>query len=237
MGERYVCLYGFSGTISSAAAGDSRSYFESGELSNEDEIRYTGEVMAALETGRQPEGTLYLKNFSGSVYTGHGWDMLEEDMEPDSYFMAVWLEDTAVTEVSQDLSVNLYDSLDGEYVPYFSRTIGFDGDSREYQCFWPANYMELAGTELFLGQAAGNGTDVRAEAYLAWPDTLSRLKQICDENPQENAEEVRRFIVSWLADTCSYNLQVGRFPEDRDPIEYFLLSGEKDTVSILPAQP
>lgn len=193
-----------------------------GELSNEDEIRYTGEVVAALETGRQPEGTLYLKNFSGSVYTGHGWDMQEEDMEPDSYFMAVWLEDTAVTEVSQDLSVNLYDSLDGEYVPYFSRTVGSDGDFSEYQCFWPANYMELAGTELLLGQAAGNGTDVRAEAYLAWPDTLRRLKQICDENPQGNAEEVRRFIVSWLADTCSYNLQVGRFPEDRDPIEYFL---------------
>lgn len=206
-----------------------------GELSNEDEIRYTGEVVAVLETDEQPEGTLYLKNYNGSQYTGHGWERQDEDMEPDSYLAAVWFEDAPGLPSYQELSVQLSDSLSGDYVPYFSMTSGTAGDETDYQCFWPENYMRLVGQNEFqvwmaqLQAEAGmeSGESIRTEAYLGWPDTLSRLKQICDENPQDNVEETRSFIVSWLAETCSYNLQVGSFPEDRDSIEYFLFERQE----------
>ena len=68
----------------------------------------------------------------------------------------------------------------------------------------------------------GNDVSIREDEYLQWSEELRSLKQICDENPMEDIGEIRQFIVSWLAQNCSYNLQVGRFPEDEDPIEYFL---------------
>ncbi len=197
-----------------------------GELSNEEEIQYTGEVAAVLTTTRQPDGTLYLKNYHGSVYTGHGWDRQWEDRtEPDSYEMAGRLETSLGRTGQQELTVEAAAWLSGTYVPYFSQQVDRQGAGRVYQCFWPQRYLELAG-QAQAGELEdawdGKRRTVRTGSYLDWPGELEELNRICQENPCDGLEETRQFIVSWLSRTCSYNLQVGKYPEDRDPVEYFL---------------
>ena len=198
-------------------------------MTNEDNIRYTGNQMAEVVTWSQPEETVYLRNYYGSEYTGHGWDARETE-EEDAFAAAEYLEEIHGETIQQEMEISLYDPENGRYVPYFSdlsrqsEPAGLS-PTTGYRYFPREHYLELMGqaSQSELEDAwRGNDVSVREEEYLQWPEELRRLKQICDENPMEDIDEIRQFIVSWLAQNCSYNLQVGRFPEDEDPIEYFL---------------
>lgn len=200
-----------------------------GELTNEDNIRYTGNQVAEVVTWNQPEETVYLRNYYGSEYTGHGWDARETE-EEDAFAAAEYLEEIRGETIQQEMEISLYDPENGSYVPYFS-DLSWQSEpaglspTTGYRYFPRERYLEL------MGQASqseredawrSNDVSIREDEYLQWPEELRSLKQICDENPMEDIGEIRQFIVSWLAQNCSYNLQVGRFPEDEDPIEYFL---------------
>lgn len=200
-----------------------------GELTNEDNIRYTGNQVAEVVTWNQPEETVYLRNYYGSEYTGHGWDARETE-EEDAFAAAEYLEEIRGETIQQEMEISLYYPENGSYVPYFS-DLSWQSEpaglspTTGYRYFPRERYLEL------MGQASqseredawrSNDVSIREDEYLQWPEELRSLKQICDENPMEDIGEIRQFIVSWLAQNCSYNLQVGRFPEDEDPIEYFL---------------
>lgn len=183
-----------------------------GTLSNVDQIHYTGETIVQVSVEEKPQRTVYLKNYSGSIYTGRKWEQSEDGDELHvSEYPGTEPDGMRVMEVLQEKYPEC------RYVPYYSwKAAEADGN---------AVYLYCTEEEYAAWNAGNPGADTELtgrEQYLEWPERLELLRNICEENPQQGIERIRNFIVTWLSSQCTYNLQVGRFPEKADPVEYFL---------------
>lgn len=185
---------------------------DSGTLSNVDRIRYTGETIIQVSVEEKPQRTVYLKNYSGSVYTGNGWEKSGDSDELQvSEYTGTEPDGMRVMEVLQEQDTEC------RYVPYYSwKAAGTDRHTVYLYCQEEEYAAWNAGNPAGAAELAGR------DQYLEWPERLEPLRSICEENPGQGMEQIREFIVNWLSSQCAYNLQVGRFPETADPVEYFL---------------
>lgn len=197
-----------------------------GELSNQEEIRYTGQVMAEVTLSERPEGTIYLKNYHGSLYNGYGWDAWKE-------------EDSIETMQKQTDRIRDYegqgsDAMDSmeirrskdvmwDYVPYDSVRTEQEENRTKYLRYRNRDYSALL---LEQGELLTMSRQNK-ERCLEWPAVLEPLKEICEANPAKEIGQIREFIVNWLSAQCAYDLQVGKYPEEEDPILYFLFEKKK----------
>ena len=58
-------------------------------------------------------------------------------------------------------------------------------------------------------------------------EDLSRLAQLCADNPVESSEEATALILSILQNSAVYTRTPGLFPMNQDPVEYFLFEGQE----------
>lgn len=65
------------------------------------------------------------------------------------------------------------------------------------------------------------------ELYLQYPDTLERLKALCQENQPETLADTSRFIQKEFEDHTVYDYEPGPTPAGNDFAEYFLFDNQK----------
>lgn len=199
-----------------------------GELGNADFVSSTNERVLKITTDHKPEETIYLRCYTGADYTGEKWVELGESSTKNAekaYFQSFL--STAVRNGvlrPYSMEVQLQDNAgEYEYQPYDSRLDKERERSRTYSYYprklikeWDTMVPDVLFYEYnYSGFVYGSYTD--------YPESrLPRLREVCSSYRPESLEDLCNFIVDYLGQNASYNLSVGRFPEDEDFVEYFL---------------
>ncbi len=121
------------------------------------------------------------------------------------------------------------------YVPYYSqRSWGWGGTFQEGYMFW---YYEQKDMHIAWDQVYEEFMPLRdmyqvlQEAYMEEAQItytqvpvhiLTRLSNLCQENPQESLEEITAFILYTLHENAEYTMAPGWTPLNEDMVEYFL---------------
>ena len=201
-----------------------------GEISNAEMIINTNEEALEVTLYSQPVDTIYLKCYTGSIYTGSEWkpvaDPIQEQVAAAYYQLfqgaasIVGGNETTVLEIEVKGAPEEY-----RYQPYFSKLQKHVPKKYRYQYYyqaevdtWYENNVLFRGDELFSTYqnfVEGN--------YLKYPkERLARLEEQCRQKPLEDLNEIKAYIVTMLDESAAYNLQVGAFPSDCENAEYFL---------------
>ena len=191
---------GFSGTNSEISRGNNYS----------SDVEYLH-----LYAAEQPKEVLYLKDFTGDVYVGNGWEKAEEEVETPQLDSP---------EGNNTLAVRALFKNSPLYVPYFGQpTKGFSAgripqSAAIYQYCESWNLPEPAEAEPLSEEAVLFYTAVPEER-------LPRLKKLAEDNPQDSYEEITTFILYTLQTRAVYSLKPGIVPLNEDTSEYFLFGG------------
>ena len=197
-----------------------------GELDNADTFSGTEREVLRVTTDKKPEETVYLRCYAGEEYTGREWMHTggEWDQESEVIYYDLLNSMALAYEVpGRAMDILLLDSDDSfDYRPYFSELQSKEGGRLSYE-YYPRGLAETFARDGLLWEMDANYTQYVYDNYRSYPaEQLSRLEQLCRENPQENLLQIRDYIVETLGTTCSYNLQVGRSPVNSEFTEYFV---------------
>lgn len=118
------------------------------------------------------------------------------------------------------------------YMPYYGQWIRMEqrGEGYSYQ-YYAQQDMQIDWEKIStLGEAKEwyrelqeAYMDVMQDVYTKVPaETLPRLTQLVQENPQQGLEAITAFIIDTLNNKASYTLTPGRAPMNQDIVEYFL---------------
>ena len=153
------------------------------------------------------------------MHTGGEWDQESEVI----YYDLLNSMALAYEVPGRAMDILLLDSDDSfDYRPYFSELQSRGGGRLSYE-YYPRGLAETFARDGLLWEMDANYTQYVYDNYRSYPaEQLSRLEQLCRENPQENLLQIRDYIVETLGTTCSYNLQVGRSPVNSEFTEYFV---------------
>lgn len=212
---------GMGGTVASGGVSE-------GDINDTDFFADTDEVLFSVSGSEQPEENLYLRVYTGAEYTKKKWEAIG-DTEPAAGQFYERAAHTALQygyDTPQKLSVKFGEEArknrNYPYAPYFSRTVEQAEAAGPVYEYYP---VEELGP-LFSGADYGGTEEYRDyvyEHYLDYPaQRLPGLLEFCHSNPCGSLEEVCRTVRDMLSENTSYNMQVGRFPEEEDFAEYFV---------------
>lgn len=206
----------------------------SGQLPDEKHPGFTGETALRLSTGEIPQETIYLKSFTGSRYNGREWEAVNEEVYPDNpYDRAEAIEGYMGINYERELTVRRERAARAAYVPYFSRKLSNGQSDADFFLYFSRSDYEsllLEGSEIGLSPANDRQDyiDYVYSQYLDYPSqSLERLEQVCRENPQGSVGDIKNFIVSYLMENCSYNLNAGGLPKGKEFTEYFMFESHE----------
>lgn len=197
-----------------------------GELDNADAFSGTEREVLRVTTDKKPEDTVYLRCYVGEEYTGQEWMHTGGEWDQESEAICYDLLNSmalAYGVPGRAMDIQLVDSQDSfDYRPYFSRLLSREGDRFSYE-YYPRDLAESFARDGLLWEVDTGYAQYVYDTYRSYPsEQLSRLEQLCRENPQESLSQIRDYIVETLGAVCSYNLQVGRSPENAEFTEYFM---------------
>lgn len=199
-----------------------------GELGNADFVSSTNQRVLKVIADHKPEETVYLRCYTGANYTGEKWVELGESMTANAekeYFDS-FLSAAEQNGVSQPYSMEIQlqeGAGEYDYQPYCS-IAGEKGDQFRTYFYYPRKLINewdivmpdtLLYEQNYSGYVYGTYTN-----YIE--SRLPRLREVCSSYQPNSLEDLCDFIVDYLEQNASYNLSVGRFPEDEDFVEYFL---------------
>lgn len=197
-----------------------------GTINDVDFFQNTGEVLFSVSQDQEPQGSLYLKVYTGADYTNTQWKANgdpEEDAEV--FYQRAASKSTAqgyagAVRASVGFTQGKSDA-DHPYAPYFSYAASDNSTEKQYL------YYPIARLGNLFAQTADNLTDDYRDYvyqhYLDYPTKgTERMQQFVTDNPKENLEEICDTVRTFLDESAVYNPQVGRFPEDQNFAEYFL---------------
>lgn len=214
-------LYGWNTTWALAGVGN-------GELDIADYVSSTNRKVAQVTTDRKPEETIYLRCYTGANYTRERWLPLDESISSQAdalYFrkFQACAEQNGVTEPFL-MEIQPEDGAEGyEYKPYGSMPEDRGSGYLSYQ-YYPGSLIkswDLSSQDV--GSSLDNYPSFAYSKYTSWKgDFLPRLEEACAAYYPEDLEDLCRHIKDFLKQHASYNIAVGKFPEDVDFAEYFL---------------
>lgn len=199
-----------------------------GELGNADFVSSTNQRILKVITDQRPEETIYLRCYTGANYTGKKWVELGESMSEraeEAYFES-FLMTAEWNGILQPYSMEIQlqeDAGEYDYQPYYSRLD--DKNDRLYSYSYYPRVLINQWDTIEPGQLLyeDNYSGFVYQTYTAYEENLlPKLRQVCSSYSPDNLEDLCNFIVDYLDENASYNLSVGRFPEDEDFVEYFL---------------
>ena len=205
----------------------------------------TGRDVLTVEISRQPQETIYLKNFTGASYDDGLWQTVYEG----DFLASVVGSDTAAAEQTaleldtvayrrmadgqipaERLSVTAVGTEGTGFVPYVSALAGTAENRADYGWYSLTDFLiwaEQSGTGELSGLEQAY-SDYVAQAYtLAETNRFPRLWQLCQENPVSGAEEAVSFVRETLAEQASYTTTPGLIPPGQEIPEYFLFEGRE----------
>lgn len=197
-----------------------------GTINDVDFFQNTGEVLFSVSQDQEPQGSLYLKVYTGADYTDTQWKAngdKEEDAEA-FYQRAAAEANTQGYAGAVRASVGFTQGksdADHPYAPYFSYA-AFDGGTEKQYLYYPigriGNLFTPAGDSL-----TDDYRDYVYQHYLDYPTRgTERMQQFAADHPGADLAEICDIVRTFLDESAIYNPQVGRFPEDQNFAEYFL---------------
>lgn len=206
-----------------------------------------GQDVAAVKVSKQPEQTIYLRQFTGGSYGADAWQPADE---------TAFLEETAswnperqeeLRQFLDELSYHkAYEADQGEnrggrmavkmlsgnqnesrygMSPYISALRGENEDVRQFSWYSLQDYYDL------MKDAPYPDMDMPEEAYMDYVyeqytqvdrERFPRLSRLCRDHPVSGWEEAADFIVKTLHSQASYSQTPGVIPAGEEIPEYFL---------------
>lgn len=197
-----------------------------GTINNTEFFLNTGQILFSVSESEQPQGSLYLRVYTGADYTNDQWKAIG-DKEADR--------ETFYQRAAASSSAHGYDGPIGisvgfpqgagdashAYAPYFSHAQKQDASEKQY-LYYPVARLG----NLFTETADGLTDDYREYVYKHYLDYPTKgtetMQQFVQEHPGANLEEICNTVRTMLDENAVYNPQVGRFPQEQNFAEYFL---------------
>lgn len=206
-----------------------------GDLTGNDGFLFSGKTALRVHTEEKPEGTIYLRGYVGTEYTGESWEAIPDESQIPwdqmvydylSYMETYYFENSpGYMEVALEGANEKY-----TYRPYFSSPVSTRKEGEKGYNWIPLERMEALranGYSYPLAENSGYSGEGR-EKLLSYPaDRLGRLEELVRKNPLSDQEDIRKFIVNTLRNGAGYNLETGRFPRGEDFAEYFLFEAKE----------
>lgn len=201
-----------------------------------------------ITSSEKPEEIFYLKGFTGSTYTGDGWEeaddraFYESQVEQREFHMfeahelAQYYEESTfqmASGVLEKLNIDPFQisvkEMDGDhrYFPYLSRELREKDGIYTFETY-PQNWLEnlVYYIEIqYSWEEPINSTYLNyiRDMYTKLPDSgLERIRQMCDAYPADTWEEITEYIQLNLWENAEYTLNPGEIPDGEDVAEYFL---------------
>lgn len=223
-------MFGLSGFFNSYNGAGGMS---GGKLGGIYAVRPDYETDLIIEFTPYANETLYLKGFTGILYTGHEWlnqedtynetriltasENTDETFDLDiSYEEGAKNAAKALLRITNVGAVSTYD-----YVPYYSTSMyKTTKDGSDEYTFYPYHDVKFSSAEL---------SDDEEDIYLQIPDdNLDTLETICEDGDiKGSTEDVIQEITTYFADNYTYTLSPGKTPSKEDFVNYFLSDSKK----------
>lgn len=217
---------------------------------NRGELRGKDRKRLEITSSEKPENVFYVKGFTGSTYTGDGWEAANDRIFYESQVgkreFSMW----GVDEIAQYYEESTFQTtsdllrkidihplqisvkeIDGDhrYSPYLSREIEEKDTTFLYETY-PQNWIEnlVYYTEIqppFPWQESedDNYLNYILDTYTKLPDSgLNRIRQLCETHPAQERDKVTLQIQNMLWENADYTIDPGEIPEGEDVAEYFL---------------
>lgn len=197
-----------------------------GTINDADFFLNTGEVLFSVSQDQQPQGSLYLKVYTGTKYSNTRWKANDDPEEKAEIFCqraAAW-SNTQGYDGAVRLTVGFSQGKSDAshpYAPYFSHGMSDDGTEKEYR-YYPIERIAYLFTEP-ADSLTDDYCDYVYQHYLDYPTKgTERMQQFVADNPGADIEEICNIVRTFLDESAVYNPQVGRFPKNQNFAEYFL---------------
>lgn len=165
-----------------------------GTINDADFFLNTGEVLFSVSQDQQPQGSLYLKVYTGTKYSNTRWKSNDDSEEKAEIFCqraAAWL-NTQGYDGAVRLTVGFpqgKSDASHPYDPYFSQSISDDGTEKEYR-YYPIERIAYLFTEP-ADSLTDDYRDYVYQHYLDYPTKgTERMQQFVADNPGEDIEEI-----------------------------------------------
>lgn len=197
-----------------------------GTINDADFFLNTGEVLFSVSQDQQPQGSLYLKVYTGTKYSNTRWKANDDPEEKAEIFCqraAAW-SNTQGYDGAVRLTVGFpqgKSDASHPYAPYFSQGMSDDGTEKKYR-YYPIERIAYLFTEP-ADSLTDDYRDYVYQHYLDYPTKgTERMQQFVADNPGADIEEICNIVRTFLDESAVYNPQVGRFPKNQNFTEYFL---------------
>lgn len=203
-----------------------------------------GQKYLEIQTSRQPESALYLKNYTGGYYNNGRWNTVNENsffanMEDGEnyslacnnpyYVLQYVLDDSKLL----DISVRSFKSLiTGSCVPVLSTETGSANGFTTYSGYDLSSLIDSYNTGI-LDQFRDMFIDYSAyteNTYMYVPeDKIPRIVELCENSGIRSGSysAATNFIKSTLKEMTTYTTTPGNAPAGVDIAEYFLFDSGK----------
>lgn len=224
---------------------ESRSVTHDGKLGNVESIEFSGQNMLEV-TLPEDSGTLYLKGFTGTEYTGSRWNEgppappLDTKLTSPEFFSGRTLKYVPEYNslISRDVIVrNTGISSSVKYYPVNSAGLLETGSSRRtYGVYFPPDddwrrHIIEAAEDMQLPETLGSD-EQRLRAYaekycLDIPATFTAAEEFFSDYEGTTLYEELVFIREKLSEECEYNLDAGKKPFGADFVQWFLTDNHR----------
>ncbi|MDD6211975.1 MAG: transglutaminase-like domain-containing protein [Clostridiales bacterium] len=228
-----------------------------GDLNHGDELLPDDDEVLIVTLDQEPQVSLFLRGFSGSIYENNAWRSLEISEFPDTlqqnpekiWYPAAWDKNPEITVSSMEvLSLNEKDSyLYHPYQDIISSSAEYQGDAyltpgSDYNQLgvysFPSALLELEGTEFYdywnefdVALNPSSYTQLVEEWYCRYPEnSLKKVEDWYQEQSFDTDQDplvIAKETAELLSQQAEYNLTPGSVPQGTDAVEWFLLENHQ----------
>ncbi len=225
------------------ASGSSATH--DGKLGNVESVEFSGKNMLEV-TLPENAGTLYLKGFTGSEYTGSRWNEgpalppLETKLSSPEFFSGRTLKYIPEFNDLRSLNVIVRNTGISSSVKYYpvnaAGLLETDGKRRRYGVYFPesSNWRKtviISADSLKLPEELSGDEDrLRSYAYtycLDVPDSFTAAHDFFADYNGNTLYDELTYIRTHLSDLCEYSLESGKKPFGSDFAQWFLTENRK----------
>ena len=216
-----------------------------GKLGNVDSVEFSGKNMLEV-TLPATAGTIYLKGFTGTVYTGTRWDkgpampQLNTKISSQEFFSGRMLKYLPGYEDMKSKSVIVLNTGMSASTKYFPENaaglLETDGRRRRFGVYFPdknnlrADIITASGSLSLPAEIFEDESRLRDHAYsycLDVPETFDCAEEFFEDYRGSGLEDELDYIRKQLASICEYSLESGKKPFGTDFAQWFLTENHK----------
>lgn len=223
---------------------DNKNITHDGKLGNVESVEFTGHNMLEV-TLPEDSGTMYLKGFTGTDYTGSRWNEgpalppLDTKITSPEFFSGRTLKYIPEYRGLRSKDVIVRSTGISSSVKYYpvnaAGLLETDGRRRKYGVYFPPDdwrsvVIESADNIKLPSEMAGDEEKLRAyaERYcLDVPDTFTAAADFFADYDGNSLYDELKYIRKTLADKCEYSLDAGKKPFGSDFVQWFLTDNKK----------